>query len=237
MAVQLTRAGQLIQFTVTPALSQEDGCWRLGLWLRDGIAGIGTVTFYDPETGLFGALGHSINDVDTGILLPLGDGTITSATVSDVQRGEKGKAGELHGAFDTESKLGEVKQNTSSGIFGTAFCGFEGVPIPVAEDSEIENGPATILANVEGSEVREYAVEISRAQSGGRLMVTVTDPELLAATGGIVQGMSGSPIIQNGKLVGAVTHVLISDPTRGYGITISSMLRAAEEAQTLAIAA
>lgn len=237
VAVQLTRAGQLIQFTVTPALSQEDGCWRLGLWLRDGIAGIGTVTFYDPETGLFGALGHSINDVDTGILLPLGDGTITSATVSDVQRGEKGKAGELHGAFDTESKLGEVKQNTSSGIFGTAFCGFEGVPIPVAEDSEIENGPATILANVEGSEVREYAVEISRAQSGGRLMVTVTDPELLAATGGIVQGMSGSPIIQNGKLVGAVTHVLISDPTRGYGITISSMLRAAEEAQTLAIAA
>lgn len=237
VAVQLTRAGQLIQFTVTPALSQEDGCWRLGLWLRDGIAGIGTVTFYDPETGLFGALGHSINDVDTGILLPLGDGTITSATVSDVQRGEKGKAGELHGAFDTESKLGEVKQNTSSGIFGTAFCGFEGVPIPVAEDSEIENGPATILANVEGSEVREYAVEISRAQSGGRLMVTVTDPELLAATGGIVQGMSGSPIIQNGKLVGAVTHVLVSDPTRGYGITISSMLRAAEEAQTLAIAA
>ena len=115
--------------------------------------------------------------------------------------------------------------------------GFEGTPLPAAEDAEIENGPATILANVAGSEVREYAVEISRAQSGGRLLVTVTDPALLEATGGIVQGMSGSPIIQNGRLVGAVTHVLISDPTRGYGITISSMLRAAEAAQTMAIAA
>ncbi len=237
VAVQLTRSGRLIQYTVTPALSKEDGCWRLGLWLRDGIAGIGTVTFYDPETGLYGALGHSINDADTGVLLPLDEGFITEATVSDVQRGEKGKAGELHGAFDAESKLGEVERNTTSGIFGTAIGGFDGVPIPAAEDAEIEDGPATILANVEGSQVREYSVEISRAQSGGRLTVTVTDPDLLAVTGGIVQGMSGSPIIQNGKLVGAVTHVLISDPARGYGITISSMLRAAEEAQTLAIAA
>ena len=130
-----------------------------------------------------------------------------------------------------------MQQNTPSGIFGTTDCGFAGTAVPVAADEEIENGPATILANVAGSEVREYSVEISRAQSGGRLMVTVTDPALLAATGGIVQGMSGSPILQNGKLCGAVTHVLISDPTRGYGITISSMLSAAESAQTMAIAA
>lgn len=237
VAVQLMRGGELIQYTVTPALSVEDGCWRLGLWLRDGIAGIGTVTFYDPETGLFGALGHSINDADTGVLLPLGEGFITTATVSDVLKGEKGRAGELHGAFDTGSRLGCVQQNTPSGIFGTTDCGFAGTAVPVAADEEIENGPATILANVAGSEVREYSVEISRAQSGGRLMVTVTDPALLAATGGIVQGMSGSPILQNGKLCGAVTHVLISDPTRGYGITISSMLSAAESAQTMAIAA
>ena len=237
VAIQLMRAGQLIQYTLTPALSAEDGCWRLGLWLRDGIAGIGTVTFYDPETGLFGALGHSINDVDTGVLLPLGEGYITSATVSDVKKGERGEAGELHGAFDSEEKLGEVDKNTSSGIFGRVTCGFEGAAMPVADDCEIEDGPATILANVAGCEVREYTVNISRAQSGGRLTVTVTDPELLAATGGIVQGMSGSPIIQNGKLAGAVTHVLISDPARGYGITISSMLKAAEESQTMAIAA
>lgn len=237
VAVQLMRGGELIQYTVTPALSAEDGCWRLGLWLRDGIAGIGTVTFYDPETGLFGALGHSINDADTGVLLPLGEGFITTATVSDVLKGEKGRAGELHGAFETGSRLGCVQQNTPSGIFGTADCGFAGTAVPVAADEEIENGPATILANVAGSEVREYSVEISRAQSGGRLMVTVTDPALLAATGGIVQGMSGSPILKNGKLCGAVTHVLISDPTRGYGITISSMLSAAESAQTMAIAA
>ena len=237
VAVQLTRAGQLIQYTVTPALSAEDGCWRLGLWLRDGIAGIGTVTFYDPETGLFGALGHSINDADTGVLLPLGEGFITTATVSDVQKGERGRAGELHGAFDTGARLGCVTQNTVCGIFGTASSAFEGSAMPVAEDAEIENGPATILANVVGSDVREYAVEISRAQSGGRLLVTVTDPALLEATGGIVQGMSGSPIIQNGKLCGAVTHVLISDPARGYGITISSMLKAAESAETMAMAA
>ena len=189
VAVQLLRGEQLIQYTLTPALSAEENCWRLGLWLRDGIAGIGTVTFYDPETGLFGALGHSINDADTGVLLPLGEGYITPATVSDVLRGEKGRAGELHGAFDENSRLGSLERNTPEGIFGTVTGGFEGTPLPAAEDAEIENGPATILANVAGSEVREYAVEISRAQSGGRLLVTVTDPALLEATGGIVQGM------------------------------------------------
>lgn len=196
------------------------------------------MTFYDPETGLFGALGHSINDADTGVLLPLGEGFITTATVSDVLKGEKGRAGELHGAFDTGSRLGCVQQNTPSGIFGTTDCGFAGTAVPVAADEEIENGPATIL----GQRGRQRGAASTpwrspRAQSGGRLMVTVTDPALLAATGGIVQGMSGSPILQNGKLCGAVTHVLISDPTRGYGITISSMLSAAESAQTMAIAA
>ena len=154
-----------------------------------------------------------------------------------MQKGEKGRAGELHGAFDSGTRLGSVTSNTSSGIFGQAMSGLEGTAMPVAEDGEIKNGQATIMANVSGSEVKEYSVEISRAQSGGRLMVTVTDPELLSATGGIVQGMSGSPIIQDGKLIGAVTHVLISDPSRGYGITISSMLSAAEEAATMAIAA
>lgn len=142
------------------------------------------------------------------------------------------------GAFDTGSRLGCVQQNTPSRHlrhYRLRLCR-NGRPRG-GRSEEIENGPATILANVAGSEVREYSVEISRAQSGGRLMVTVTDPALLAATGGIVQGMSGSPILQNGKLCGAVTHVLISDPTRGYGITISSMLSAAESAQTMAIAA
>lgn len=237
VAVQLMRGGQLIQYTLTPAFSEAEGCWRLGLWLRDGVAGIGTVTFYDPETGLFGALGHSINDADTGVLLPLGEGFISPATVSDVLRGEKGRAGELHGAFDEDSHLGSLERNTPEGIFGRAQGAFEGTPLPVAGDEEIRSGPATILANVAGDEVREYAVEISRAQGGGRLLVTVTDPALLEATGGIVQGMSGSPILQDGKLVGAVTHVLISDPARGYGITIGSMLRAAESAAAMAVAA
>lgn len=227
-SVELTvlRDEKTLQLTVKP-VQDVNGDWRLGLWLRGGISGIGTVTYYDPETGEYGALGHSITDADTGVLLPISSGSICDATVSDVKRGERGAAGELHGSYDLSNAIGTVDANTKSGIFGTAE-GFDGEPLPVADDGEIESGPATILANVSGDEVREYGVEISRESSGSdRLLVTVTDPQLLEATGGIVQGMSGSPIIQNGKLVGAVTHVLISDPTRGYGITIGAMLDAA----------
>ncbi len=222
--VQLTvlRDEKRVQLALTP-VQDSQGAWRLGLWLRGSVSGIGTVTYYDPETGEYGALGHSITDADTGVLLPIGEGRICDATVSDVRRGERGKAGELHGSYDAGSSIGSVDANTAHGIFGRSD-GFDGEALPTAEAGEIVDGEASILANVSGSEVREYAVKISRAGSGGdRLLVTVTDPELLEATGGIVQGMSGSPIIQNGKLVGAVTHVLVSDPQRGYGVTISAM--------------
>lgn len=189
--VELTvlRDEKTLQLTLTPA-QDADGVWRMGLWLRGSVSGIGTVTYYDPSTGEYGALGHSINDADTGVLLPISEGSISEATVSDVLRGERGKAGELHGSYDASSSIGTVDANTPQGIFGTSNGGFDGDALPVADPDEIEEGPATILANVSGSEVREYAVEISRADSGGdRLLVTVTDPELLEATGGIVQGM------------------------------------------------
>ncbi len=219
----LERDGKTIELDITPALDGE-GSPRLGLWLRGSVSGIGTVTYYDPETGEYGALGHSINDADTGAMLPIGEGVICPAEVTDVERGERGKAGALHGSYDALSGVGTVERNTPHGVFGEAE-GFEGEELPVALPEEIEPGPAEILANVSGSEVRKYSVEVERADTGGeRLLVTVTDPELLEATGGIVQGMSGSPIIQNGKIIGAVTHVLVSDPAKGYGVTIESML-------------
>ena len=229
--VELTvlRDEKTLQLTLTPA-QDADGVWRMGLWLRGSVSGIGTVTYYDPSTGEYGALGHSINDADTGVMIPIGEGNISEASVDSVVRGERGKAGELRGSYDAGSSIGTVDANTPRGIFGSSSSGFDGEPLSVAEPGEIEDGPATILANVSGHEVGEYAVEIERADSNGeKLLVTVTDPALLELTGGIVQGMSGSPIIQNGKLVGAVTHVLVSDPARGYGVTLRSM-REAEKA-------
>lgn len=229
VTVLLRRGEKLIRYTVTPAQSTEGG-WKLGLLLRDGISGIGTVTFYDPDTGLYGALGHAISDTDTGVLLPAGSGTIASASVTDVRRGAPGAPGELHGVFDTASPLGCILRNTPCGIFGTSETGWSGTPVETASADQIRSGAAVILAQAAGSEPREYAVEVARVSRGGqeRLTITVTDPALLALTGGIVQGMSGCPILQDGRLIGAVTHVLLSDPTRGYGVPIGDMLSAAD---------
>ena len=228
--VQLKRGSSEMVLPVTPARNKEGGC-QLGLWLRDGISGIGTVTFYDPDSGIFGALGHGINDIETGELLPFDAGSITGATVVDVIRGSPGTPGELCGRFDSETVLGTLEKNTEQGIFGETTLTIAGTPTPIAAEEEVELGPATILSNVTGEAVEEFSVEISRIyREHGEdrfLMLTVTDPALLERTGGIVQGMSGSPILQNGKLVGAVTHVLLNDPQRGYGISIERMLQAA----------
>jgi len=219
------------QFTVTPVLSAE-GRYQLGLWLRDGITGIGTVTYYDPETGVYGALGHGINDVDTGHLIPVSEGEIYHAAVVGVVKGQCGTPGELTGSFDTHSVCGAVGGNTVFGIFGV----YEGTPdacgdcLTCGEYGEAQPGKATIRANVSGTEVQEFDITIDRVyrENGEeRFLITVTDPLLLDKTGGIVQGMSGSPILQNGKLVGAVTHVLTNDPSKGYGLGIQSMLDAA----------
>ena len=230
LELTLNRGGEELRLSATPAQNLE-GAYQLGLWLRDGVSGIGTVTFYDPQTGVFGALGHGINDVETGELLPFDAGCITGAMVVDVIPGASGTPGELCGQFDREEILGALEKNTESGIFGTAPLPAGSAPIPVAHEDEVQLGPAWIRSNVSGSEVRDYTVEISRiyrdAEDNRFLLLTVTDPELLAVTGGIVQGMSGSPILQNGKLVGAVTHVLLNNPQKGYGISIDRMLRAA----------
>ncbi|MBE7003418.1 MAG: SpoIVB peptidase [Ruminococcaceae bacterium] len=229
------RGMKTLALPVTPETG-EDGKVRLGAWIRDSMAGIGTMTFYDPQSGLFGALGHGVTDVDTGALMPLHSGSIMDATVKAVKHGASGSPGELRGSFDLTRDSGSLTANTSCGLFGTLTGESNAITtqraVPVAKRGEIRTGRATILANVGGDEVCEYEVEIERVYSAAsptrNMLVRVTDPELLEKTGGIVQGMSGSPILQDGRLVGAVTHVLVNDAARGYGIFIENMLSAAE---------
>ena len=226
--LDVSRNGRELTLAAQPVLG-TDGTWRLGAWIRDSMAGIGTVTFYDPATGSFGALGHGITDTDTGLLMPLGDGSVMHASVKAVKRGSAGEPGELKGSFDLAHDLGGLYANTEQGVFGTMeSCGFtEGSALPVAKAGEVRTGPAAILSNVSGDRVESYSIEIVRVlDSAGvqNLLVQVTDPALIEQTGGIVQGMSGSPIIQDGKIVGAVTHVFIQDSTRGYGIFVEDMM-------------
>lgn len=231
-SLQVRRGGDSVTLSVEPS-QNEQGVYCIGAWIRDSMAGIGTMTYYDPATGVFGALGHGVTDMDTALLMPFSNGAILPSTVKAVKRGEVGSAGELRGDFDLTQDLGTLYANTASGIFGTLETPPEGEAVPVGTALP---GPAVIRANVQGDEVREYAVEIQKVISssadGRDLVLSVTDPELLAVTGGIVQGMSGSPILQNGKIVGAVTHVLLNDPTKGYGILIDHMLEAAGTGST-----
>ena len=190
--------------------------------------------YVDPQTGAFGSLGHGICDSETGVLLPLHEGTIIHSTVSSVQRGKAGEPGSLQGEFSTEKALGTVAQNTESGIFGTITDDSlysELQCVPVASADEIKIGDAEILSNVDGDSVQRYSVQIVKLypandEYGRSMMLRVTDSQLAEKTGGIVQGMSGSPILQNGKLIGAVTHVLVDNPMEGYGISMEKMLAA-----------
>ncbi len=232
MSIRAIRDEKQVQLTAQAVLCASDGAYKLGAWIRDSMAGIGTVTFYCPDTGSFGALGHGINDVDTALLMPLESGSILPATVSGVDKGVSGEPGQLLGIFDTDSVLGLLRSNTTGGVFGTMTDGTwaQGTPMEVAPQDQVKAGNATILANVSGDIVEEFDIQIVKVyperQGDGRdYLIKVTDPDLLAATGGIVQGMSGSPILQNGKLVGAVTHVMVDDPTSGYGIYVGQMLQ------------
>ena len=220
------RGAQELHLPVSPALGEE-GRPMLGILLRDGLNGIGTLTFCDPDSGVFGALGHSINDGETGLAIPLREGSITQAQIVAVHPGAAGTPGELDGVSDLSQVLGNVEKNTDMGIFGHMSAALDSRP---AEIGVITAGPASILSTVEGQVPREFAVEINRVyrdSDGTHAMFSVTDPALLGRTGGIVQGMSGSPILQNGCLVGAVTHVFINDASRGYAVSIQDMLRAA----------
>ena len=225
----VSRDGQQQQIRAEPQITETGP--KLGIYLRQGITGIGTVTFYDPETGSFGTLGHGVND-GKGKLLPMTKGTAYRASVVSVQKGKSGAPGQLKGSLDGSRPVGSLSGNTGKGVFGQATALWQGESIPVASCAEVRTGKATIRSTVDGGTPRDYSVEIlkiypSDRSDGRNLLIRVTDSDLLDATGGIVQGMSGSPIIQHGKLVGAVTHVLVNDPTRGYGIFIENMLDAA----------
>ena len=229
--LEICRDGEEMTLAAKPALG-EDGTYRLGAWIRDSMAGIGTVTFYDPATGTFGALGHGVTDCDTGLLMPLGDGSVMASTVKAVKKGSAGEPGELKGSFDVSHDTGTLHSNTEQGLFGVMEAAYapKGAALPVASSQEIQVGSATIHSNVTGDSVEEYSIEILRVMEDSpvqNLLLRVTDDRLIQRTGGIVQGMSGSPIIQNGKIVGAVTHVMVNDPTKGYGIFIKNMLSAA----------
>ena len=232
----LEKAGDGVLVTVRrgteiSTLSVKLNRQKLGVYLRQGIAGIGTVTWYDPDTGEFGTLGHGVSD-GKGKLLPMTEGQAYEASVLSVERGRAGKPGQLKGSADAGDSCGKLRRNTAQGVFGISRQGWTGEPLPVAEYGEIQTGSAVIRSTVDEKGPREYSVEILKIYPEDRadcrnLLIRITDPQLLEATGGIVQGMSGSPIIQDGKLVGAVTHVLVNDPTRGYGIFIENMLDAA----------
>ncbi len=229
VTLQISRDGQVQSLQIVPHITQDGP--RLGVYLRQGIAGIGTVTWYDPESNTFATLGHGVND-GSGKLLKMTAGKAYRARVMTVKKGKIGEPGQLIGAIKSPEPVGELYRNTQQGVFGKYSEEPQGQAIPIAQMGEVKTGDAVIRSTIEGETPREYSVKILKIypktrDNGRNLLLRVTDPALLEATGGIVQGMSGSPIIQNGKLVGAVTHVLVNDPTTGYGIFVENMLDAA----------
>lgn len=220
--------------TTKPIQCLQDNAFRLGIWVRDKTSGIGTMTFYDEKTNRFGALGHGITDIDTGKLLNVENGLVMNAKISDVEQGKKGTPGEIRGVFyKTDEILGEIEDNSNFGIYGSLVDNKGDIrnkeKIPIGFKEEIQLGKAYILSTLEENKVEKFEIEIEKVEiqdvpDQKSMVIRVTDTDLLNRTGGIVQGMSGSPIIQNDKLIGAITHVFVNDPTKGYGIYIEWML-------------
>jgi stage IV sporulation protein B len=229
------RGKERFQTILTPAYDLEDKAWRLGLYIRDSAAGVGTLTFYAPDQGVYGALGHVITDMDTQTPIIVGSGEILQSNVTSISKSQSGEPGEKRAQFVKEGRmLGNVERNTPFGIFGRMRelpdHALHAEPVPVAFAEEVKEGPAEIYTVVNGQKVERFAIQILHVAKQSvpatkGLVIKITDPKLLERTGGIVQGMSGSPIMQNGKLVGAVTHVFVNDPTSGYGCFIEWMLQ------------
>ncbi len=225
----IRRGGKELEATVK--VTPTDGGAKLGVYLKQGISGIGTVTWYDPSTGKFGALGHGVNG-SSGVLMQMAAGSTYPAQVMSVTKGRSGHPGQLRGSCDGAESCGELLRNTPQGVFGKSRQGWLGEAIPVGSADQVHPGQASIRSTVSNYTTGDYSVEILKVYPASRtdgrnLLLRVTDKALLEATGGIVQGMSGSPIIQDGKLIGAVTHVLVNAPDIGYGIFIENMLEAA----------
>ena len=235
--IEIKRGSQILTKGIKPVKSQEDGKYRIGAWVRDKTAGVGTLSFYYPETGVFGALGHAITDVDTGLMLSVEEGEILESRIASIQKGERSKPGEIRGIFfEEQNKLGYIEKNTEFGIYGILSKDIENEyysePIPVALRHQVMEGPAYILTTVD-KEIEKYSIEIQKIANQYHpepksIVIKVVDEWLLGATGGIVQGMSGSPIIQGDRLIGIVTHVFVNDPSRGYAIFAEWMVQNAK---------
>lgn len=234
LAVEVKREREVFNTTLNPVLCRDTSDYRVGLMIKDSAAGVGTITFYEPDSKSYGALGHIITDMNTGHPVDLQDGKIVGASVQGIAKGKRGQPGEKIGILQGEKLLsGNINRNTRLGIFGNLQTPLENPiitePIPVAMTSQIQEGPAEILTVVSGNKVEKFSIEILKInhqlrQDGKALVIKITDQRLLDETGGIIQGMSGSPIIQGEKLIGAVTHVFVNDPTRGYGVSAEWML-------------
>lgn len=229
--LSVIRGKSPISVTITPE-QDEDGDYSVGMWVRDSTAGLGTVTYFDESTHSFGALGHGICDRDTGMLMPLGSGQVVKAEIESISKAKKGIAGGLNGIM-TDDEIGELTVNSAFGVYGRYTATPEGEEYPCAYDSEIRTGKATVYTTLDDSGIGAYEVEIENLnlndKSGQNMVLRVTDEELLDKTGGIIQGMSGSPIVQDGRLIGAVTHVFVNSPEKGYAITIGNMLSCYEQ--------
>ena len=228
------KRNNIIQDVNINCIKGQDGKNKIGVWVRDSTQGIGTLTYINPKEKTFGALGHGIVDVDTKEIMEVQDGKIMKSEIVDVKKGEKGKPGELIGNIQKDEEIGKIQNNTNLGIYGKIEDDKyinEKNAIPIGLKDSVEIGEASILCNIDGTEAKEYDIEIEsinkyNIDNSKSMVIKITDEKLLNKTNGIIQGMSGSPIIQNGKIIGAVTHVFVNDPSKGYGIFIENMLEA-----------
>ncbi len=230
LTLSVRRENMTFSTEICPVKS-EDSSYKAGLWVRDSSAGIGTLTYYNPEQQVFAGLGHGICDVDTGELMPLRNGDIVPAIINGVVKGEKGTPGELRGYFSDQNSIGTLLANVNTGVYGVMNkAPVENQPLVVAMKQQVKPGKAQILTTINGQAPQYYDIEIESVNykehtPTKNMVIRITDPKLLETTGGIVQGMSGSPIIQNGMLIGAVTHVFVNEPECGYGIFAENMLQ------------
>ena len=227
--IKVMRKDKVFNAEVNPIKSIDDNNYKLGLWVRDSTQGIGTITYYDKENNSFAALGHPINDVDTGEKMQIDGGEILDAEILKAEKGQAGTPGALIGEIDFDKTIGYINSNEDNGVFGKLCDEIGGIEMPIGYKNDVKRGNASIFVNLRGKIVEEYSIHIDsinkyNTNDTKNFQKTITDKRLLAKTGGIVQGMSGCPVVQNGKLIGAVTHVFVNDPTKGYGIFVENMM-------------
>ena len=233
LTIKYSKNEQTLNTSITPIKTNNE--YKIGLWVRDATAGVGTLTFYEPSTNLFMSLGHGITDIDTEKIVDIATGELITANIVSINKGRKGIPGEIRGTIDTGNTIGKIYKNTNFGVYGLVtnknYLNMNtNEEIEVASREEIKEGKAEIICQLDNNTKRKYNIEIERVyrnnnQDNKSMLIKITDQELLEKTGGIIQGMSGAPIIQNGKFIGAVTNVLVNDPTQGYGVFADMMIK------------